>query len=77
MSVDSSLFVENVILVGIATWFARSNARKVILPGVGYMANLEGPDGFDEAVLSFRSKRWRVVSPLGRAVVRVESERYG
>jgi pimeloyl-ACP methyl ester carboxylesterase len=30
-----------------------SNARKVVLPGVGHMANMEDPSGFNEAALEF------------------------
>jgi pimeloyl-ACP methyl ester carboxylesterase len=29
------------------------NARKVVLPGVGHMSNMEDPSGFNEAVLGF------------------------
>ena len=30
-------------------------ARKVVMPGVGHMANLEAPEKFDEIVLGFLS----------------------
>ena len=32
------------------------NARTVVLPGVGHMSNMEDPEGFNKAVLSFLTK---------------------
>jgi pimeloyl-ACP methyl ester carboxylesterase len=40
---------------GVADTLVRElpNARKVVLPGVGHMSNMEGPEEFNERVLRF------------------------